>query len=204
MKETAGAESMVALLKYLYEVSIVSHIHFLQRFFLPSSSRDDAANKKTNDDSGGLHDGCAEAFADNDGDEDAETKADELCRTPGQSMRRVDIRTQLEQTRCRARLAVSRSASPILESRLHELDADEHDGRAGDERWENLLEQARRGEGHENFEKSTACCGTKDRAVAVRARELLTSGRGWAVSCCVHLAESSCSDGDGGEAGADD
>lgn len=96
------------------------------------SSRDDAAYKETDDNGCGFHDGGAKTFADDDGDEDGETEADELSAAPGESVWCVDIGAELEETGFRSVLAVAAASSPVLESGLDEFDSNEHDGWTGD------------------------------------------------------------------------
>lgn len=87
---------------------------------------------------------------------------------------------------------------------MHQLNANEHDGRARDEGWEDLLENSGRGEGHADFQESAACCSAENRAVTIWTGELLASWGRWAVSCCVHLAQGACCNRNCGETGTDD
>ena len=136
-----------------------------------SCTRDDAADEETDDNGGRLHDRSAEAFADDDGYEDGKSKADEFCASPWERTRSVDGRAELENAGLRPGLAVSTAAGPVLEARLDQLDADEHDGGTGDEGWEDLLQVLGGSEGHEDFKKSADSCSSENRTITVRAGE---------------------------------
>ena len=109
---------------------------------------DDAADEETDDDGAGLHDGAAEAFAEDDGYEDGEAEADVFGAAPGESVRRADFRTDGVGTACWAGDAAwgSGASGPVLEPALDQGDADEHDGGAGDEGREDSLQDRGFGE----------------------------------------------------------
>ena len=167
---------------------------------------DDAACKEADDDRGGLHDGRAEALAEDDGDEDGEAETEILGAAPGQSMGCADVGTLLEEINSRGGTgARPRAAEPVLEAALDELDADEHDGGTRDDGREHAQQDAGRDEGQEDLEKGADGAGSQDGAVAAWAGEI---GAGvWvdgAVAVGVHLSQGALGDGDDGEGDADD
>jgi hypothetical protein len=131
---------------------------------------DDAANEQTDDNSGGFHNRRTEALAYDDGDKDGETETNKFSAAPGKSMGSVNGRAQLEDSSCRERFAVSAATGPVLETRLDELYADEHDSGSSDEWWEDLLEIFGCCEGHQDFEKRADCACADDSTITVRAR----------------------------------
>ena len=114
---------------------------------------DDASNEETDYDGRRLHDRCAEPLADDDCDENGETETDELGAAPRKRVRRIDIGTKLEETALRSASAVVGASGPVLEARLDEVDADEHDGRTGDQGREYALQDPGWRKGHENFQE---------------------------------------------------
>lgn len=165
---------------------------------------DDAPNEQADDDGGRLHDGRAEALAQDDGEEDGKPQADELGASPGEGVRCVDVRTQLEEAGSRSAGAVVGAAGPVLEARLDEVDADEHDGGTGDQWREDAFEDAWRRKGHEDFDQRADALRAQDGAVAVRTGEFGSVGGGGTEACVVHLREGTGCDGDGRKRRADD
>lgn len=83
---------------------------------------DDAAHQKADDDRRRLHDGRAEALAEDDGQEDEEAEADVLGRAPDERVRRRDVGALGEEGGLAAE-AEAGAAGPVLEAGLDEADA---------------------------------------------------------------------------------
>ena len=117
-------------------------------------ARDDAADQEADDHGAGLHDGAAEAFAEDDGHEDGEAEPDVLGAAPGEGVRRPDLRADGVGTAGWPRDAAGGAgpAGPVLEAALDQSDPDEHDGGAGDERREDALQDRGLREGEADFE----------------------------------------------------
>lgn len=96
-----------------------------------ASSSNNATRQQSDNHRGGLHDRRTESFAQDNGQEDGETQAQELCRSPGERVRRVNIRAHSEQSLGSSH-ADSAAAHPVRETRLDELDTNEHDRGASD------------------------------------------------------------------------
>lgn len=113
----------------------------------------DAADKETDNDGTGLHDGCAEAFAKDDCYKYRETKTEELGRAPWRGHWRIDVGTESQWASRGTQLAAVAAAAPVVETRLDELCANEHDDRASDKAGKDLLEDSGRDEGAGDFEE---------------------------------------------------
>lgn len=85
--------------------------------------------------------------------------------------------------------AASASAGPVHERGLDQLDTDEHDGGAGDEGREELLEDLGRHEGQDDFEKGAERRRAEDCTVASRARQLGAIRRHGTIASGIHLGE---------------
>ena len=91
------------------------------------------------------------------------------------------------------------TTGPVLESRLDQLDADEHDGRPGDEWREDLQKDPGRGEGQQDFEQCANSSRSDNGAIGLRARQWVPACIRWAKAVCVHLLEAASCNGDDGE-----
>ncbi|KAJ6437407.1 hypothetical protein O9K51_09963 [Purpureocillium lavendulum] len=148
---------------------------------------DDAADEQADDDRRRLHDGGAEALAEDDGDEGGEAEAEELGGAPGEGVRRVDVGAQGEEgggLAGRGRVGAGAAAAhPVLEAALDEVDADEHDGRARDDGREHVEQYARRQERDEDLGERAHRRRADDGAVPVPAGERRARVRPLAYIC---------------------
>lgn len=130
---------------------------------------------------------------------------EEFRRSPRESMRRGNIgATCEERQRIRSRTQ-PRPSAPILEARLDQGDANQHDGRSlvcnqhlsgvrcvvlltSYNGWENTKHHLRRCEGEENLEKCADGSGPNDGTIAIWTWERRAVSRGRAVSIRVHLS----------------
>lgn len=161
---------------------------------------DDAPCEETDDDRGGLHDGRAEALAEDNGDEDGEAQSKVLRASPGECVRRRDVRAELEEVDGRAWAGAGAGATkPVLEARLDELDTDKHDRGPRDDGREHAEEDARRDEGQCDLEEGANGACAEDGAIAAGAGEAGTGVINGAVAVGIHLAEGTLGDGDDGE-----
>lgn len=166
--------------------------------------RDDAADEQADDDAGRLHDRGAEALAEDDGHKDGEAEAEVLCGAPGQGVGGGDVRALGEEARGADVGAGAGAAGPVHEAGLDQVDSDEHDGRAGDDWWEDAEEDPGRHEGDEDFDQGAAGGGSEDGAVGIGAgQEGAVLGDG-AEAVGVHLLEAARGNRDDGERDADD
>lgn len=100
--------------------------------------------------------------------------------------------------------AETRATHPVLEARFDEMDTDEHDGRAGDDRRQESQQDPSRNEGDEDFQEGADSTSADDGTVSLGTGERLAICIRGAVSVGVHLGESTLSDGKRGEGDTDD
>jgi len=91
------------------------------------------------------------------------------------------------------------TTGPVLEPGLDQLDADEHDGRSGDEWREDLQKDPGRGEGEQDFEQCAYSSRSDNGAIGLRARQWVSACIRWAKAVCIHLLEAAACNGDDGE-----
>lgn len=117
MKDATGAALMLALEKYPVEAAMMQPTKrpttTLTGYWSAYSSSLIHCKTLTR-----LHDRRSETFANDDGDEDGETKANELSRAPRQGMRSRVRRAEHERSSLRTSITASRSTSPSLETAL--------------------------------------------------------------------------------------
>ena len=116
---------------------------------------DDASDQETDDHGARLHDGTAEAFAEDDGHEDGEAETDVFGTAPWEGVGCANLRADGVGTAGWAGDAAwsSGSACPVLETALDQSNADEHDGRASDEWREDPLQYRRFGKRKADLEQ---------------------------------------------------
>lgn len=162
-----------------------------------------AADKETDNDGTGLHDGRAEAFAKDDCYKDRETKTEELGRAPWRSHWRVDVGTESQWASFGTQLAAVAAAAPVVETRLNELCANKYDDGTSDETGEDLLENSGRDEGACDFEEGADGRGSQDGTVAIGTGQFGAVSGSRTLSVGVHLWDCTGNDCDGRKGGSD-
>lgn len=68
------------------------------------------------------------------------------------------------------------SSHPVLETTFDEVDADEHDGRARNDRREHAEQDSRRDKGQQDFEQGADRTGSQQSAVSSRTGQRVAGG----------------------------
>lgn len=136
---------------------------------IASRRGDDATDKETKDDAGGLHDGRSESLAQDDGDKNREPETQVLGGSPGKRVRRGDVGACSEERSWVLVGTETVTTGPVLEPGLDQVDTDEHNGGSSDDWGEDAEHDLGRHERNENFDQSAEGGSSEDGTVGVRA-----------------------------------
>lgn len=132
-----------------------------------------------------------------------EVHTDKLSATPRQSMRRSNIRAFRKES-CRTSIrAEAASTSPILETSLHKIYANEHNRRTGNNWREDLLQDLWREERKSDFNEGADCSCANESTVSLRTWELVAVTVHRAEAVGIHLGEGAAGHRDDCEGGSD-
>src|SRR6478736_453436 len=108
-------------------------------------------------------------------------------------MRCVDVGAKSKQAVSGSH-ASSTATHPVGETRLDELDTDEHNGRASDNWWQDLQQELCGDKRDEDVDQSTHSGGTENGSITLRARQGVSIRIRRTETIGVHLSETSLSD----------